>query len=664
MELKDIKGIGAKKLIALNSEGIYTVKDLMLSYPKEYYIYEASDEAFNMGENTLITSKVLTTPIITKFRSRSYIVIFYVDYKGFKLKCACFSGEYLRYKLFKGSTVNIYGRYSKLNKEFIVSKVFFNELENLVEVDYKYKAISNSSITSALKILFSGNVIVSETLPIELLEKYKLLNIKDYIYKSHFPINKEDVRQVLRRRKYEEFYWYSMRLEALKDLRISEDKKPRVIDNKLINDFLNDIPFKLTKDQLNALSLIKKDVLSNKVMNRLLQGDVGSGKSIVSFIFALMLISSGYQVAMMIPSELLANQQYQEALKYFNKYKISIELLTSKTKLKDKDDILDRIYNGRVDLIIGTHSLIDEKVVFKNLGGIIIDEQHRFGVEQRNKLINKFKGVDALYMSATPIPRSLGLTIFGDLDISSIHQKPSGRIDIITKVFDYSKIDMVVDLINKEIALNHQIYIVVPMVEENDALDIMTINKCSKLFKSKLPDAKIGVVHGKLLGNKKSLIMDEFNCGNLDILISTTVIEVGMNVKNATMMVIMDAERFGLATLHQLRGRVGRSNLKSYCYLLSKELDNPRLNVIEKENDGFIIAEEDFKLRGPGDYIGNNQSGYLNFNYSSFLDDINIWNCAKEDSEIYFTKYKEGLEKSKIFDEIVDIEKKNAGKLS
>ena len=662
MELKDIKGIGPKKLLAFNSVGIYTIKDLIFTFPKDYHVYEEDDNSFMMGKNTLIKGIAISNPILTRYRNRIYLTILYINYHNTKLKCIMFSSDYLRYKLKKGMMVRLYGSYSSIKNEFLINKVFFDdEDEVLVEVDYKIKDVRNILITSSLKAIFKGNIIVSESLPEELVKKYDLMPIKEYLYKSHFPKDKTDVINVLKRRKYEEFFWYSMRLNALKDLRVSQDKKKRLINEKLIDDFIKSIPFSLTNDQIKAVSVIKKDVLSNKVMNRLLQGDVGSGKSIVSFIFALMLISSGYQVALMIPSELLAYQQYNEAIKYFRGFNIRVEILTSRVKAKDKAEIIERLRTRRIDLLIGTHSLIYDNVTFANLGGVIIDEQHRFGVEQRNKLISKFSGVDALYMSATPIPRSLGLTIFGDLDITSIKEKPKGRIDILTKVITYGSIKKLFSLINQEIALKHQIYVVVPLVMDND-LEYMSIDKCYGLYKMYLPGARIGIVHGKLKANEKTNAMDEFNNGNLDILISTTVIEVGMNVKNATMMVIMDAERFGLATLHQLRGRVGRGDLKSYCILVSNA-KNERLDIIERENDGFIIAEEDFKLRGPGDYIGNTQSGFL-LDYQTFTSDILLWNNAKEDSEIYFNKFKDGKINSKIFDKIMKIEENKAGKIS
>ena len=665
MELKDIKGIGPKKIEAFNNAEIYTIKDLVFTFPKDYHIYEEDDNHFFAGENTLISGVSLTNPILTRYQRNIYLTIFFINYHNTKLKCIMFSNDYLRYKLKKGMFIRLYGKYDNYKKEFIISKIFFNEdIKTLVDVDYKIKDVRNILISSSLKAIFKGNIIIRESLPLDLINKYNLLPIKDYLYKSHFPRDKNDVIEVLKRRKYEEFFWYSMRLNALKDLRLGQEKPKRIINDSMVSEFISGIPFELTLDQKKAISVIKNDILSNRVMNRLLQGDVGSGKSIISFIFSLMLISSGYQVALMIPSELLAMQQYNEAIKYFKNFKdIKIELLTSKVKAKDKRDIIERLRTRRIDLLIGTHSLIYDNVTFANLGGVIIDEQHRFGVNQRNKLISKFKGVDALYMTATPIPRSLGLTIFGDLDITSIKEKPKGRIDIITKVITYQSFKPLIGKIKAEIALKHQIYVVVPLVLDSDTSNFISIDRCYDLYKRYLTDAKIGIVHGKLKGEDKEKIMEDFNNGNLDILISTTVIEVGMNVKNATMMVIMDAERFGLATLHQLRGRVGRSNLKSYCFLVTKE-KNERLDIIEKEKDGFIIAEEDFKMRGPGDYIGDMQSGFSSLDYSSFLNDINLWNEAKEDSELYFMKYKNNELESKIFDRIIQIEENKAGKIS
>ncbi len=662
MDLNDIKGLGPKKIAKLNNEGIYNIKDLIFKFPKEYQIYEENIDLFYAGEMVLIKGIITSRPTLIRIKGKTFVTIIYLNYMNNKIKCCYYSNDFLKYKIKGKEHITFYGHYVKAKSEFIISKIFFEEVGFLIEPIYKFKGLTDKQISLLLQDIYKNNINISESLPDDIIKKYHLLGIKEFLYKNHFPSSRVDVKEVLRRRKYEEFFWYLMRLEALKDNRINDVKEKRQINTKLIKSFLNDIPFKLTSDQLNALSDIKKDVLGKNVMNRLLQGDVGSGKSIVALIFALMIISAGYQVAMMLPSELLANQQYNEAQKYFNKYHISVELLTSKIKQKDKADILDRLLQGRIDLIIGTHSLIEEGVLFKKLGGVIIDEQHRFGVEQRKKLISKFRGVDALYASATPIPRSLGLSYFGDLSISSIMKKPEGRKIIETKIISYDRLNTLFVKIKHEIKNHHQIYVVVPAIENDEKL--MDLKKANDIFKNIIPEAKIGLLHGKLNPKTKNGIMDEFINGKVDILISTTVIEVGINVVNATTMIIMDAERFGLAELHQIRGRVGRGDNNSYCFLVTNDVKNARLHVIEESNDGFEISENDFKLRGPGDYLGDVQSGLAELNYSSFKEDFNIFNVAKDDAKKYFVLFKERKLQSKIFDEIYLDEKKHRGKLS
>lgn len=661
MELKDIKGIGKKTLEILNKNNIFTIKNLIYCFPKSYEIYEENINLFNAGEKTLISATLISNPTFAKYKANVSITIFYVNYLNKKLKCVLFSTEYLRYKLHLGNKIFLYGKYKNINNEFLIDKVLFGDNISFCKPLYNISGINDSKITKIIQEIFNYNIIVKETLPIELIKKYKLIEISNYIYKAHFPNTKNDIIQVERRKKYEEFFWYLIRLEAIKDIRNSEIKEKRIIDDTLLQKFIDNIPFELTQDQNNAISVIKKDVLSNKVMNRLIQGDVSCGKSMVAYIFSLMLISSNFQVAIMVPSEYLALQQYNEAKIYFEKLGFIVELLTSKIKQKDKDDIIERINSGRVNLIIGTHSLLNNNIRFKKLGGVVIDEQHRFGVEQRKELITKYEGVDALYLTATPIPRSLGLGYFGDLDITSIRMLPQGRKKIVTKQLNYNQIDILFDCINKEISLKHQIYVVVPKVLEGSNNDGINIKKCYDLFIKKLPNARIGFTHGRLKNNDKNKVMEDFYNHQLDILISTTVIEVGINVKNATVMAIMDAYKFGLAELHQLRGRVGRGNFDSYCFLVS-DIKSTRIDVIEKETDGFNISEQDFILRGPGDYIGSIQSGFDNLSYASFEKDFKIWKVAKVDAINYFIKFKNEEIDSKIFKDI--LKDKNVGNIS
>lgn len=657
-----IRGIGLKTKEELNKNGIYSVIDLLYSFPKSYDIYEENPKLLRTEEYTVIKGSLDSNAVFIKSRINSNAIIFYLNCYGNRIKCIYFGGDFLRYKLYKGSNIAIYGKYNSINKEFVVNKLFLTDFETKIECDYKIKNVKNGIIQKAIMDIFSDNIIVNETLPKELIIKYKLYNISKYLYASHLPANREEVRQVIRRRKYEEFFWYLLRLEFIKSIREDIKKTERKIDKEILNDFLFKLPFTLTEDQKKVLFDIEKDILSSKPMNRLVQGDVGCGKSIISLYSAFALITSGYQAAIMVPTELLAIQQFKSAKEYLSKYGIIVELLTSSKTKKEKNDILERLQSGRINLIIGTHSLIEDNVKFGNLGIVIIDEQHKFGVKQRQKLIDKYKYTDCLYLTATPIPRSLGLTIFGDLDISSIHTMPEGRLQTITKIVKYSQIKGLMKSISNELNKNNQIYVVTPLIDDLNELNIMDVNKAYNLFKDYFPDKKILVVHGKMKDEEKNKNMIDFSERRADILISTTVIEVGVNVKRATVMVICDADRFGLAGLHQLRGRVGRSIYQSYCILLTNDPLNERLKTIEGTTDGFKIAEADLKQRGPGDYLGESQSGFFALNYVDFYNDIKIYECAKEDAKYFLPKFKKKEIESNIFNDIIKNEVVNRNK--
>ncbi len=664
MELFEIKGLGPKSLAVLKDNNIQTAEELLFSFPKAYEAYEIEPDLLFSGEYTYLNVTILTTPAFIKLRGNTNTIVFYFDAYGNRIKGVYFSSDYLRYKLFKNTRLHIYGRYSKLKKEFVIRKIFFDNLEAKVVVDYKLKGIKNNLIQKAIKTLFENNINLIESLPNEIITKYKLYPIDKFIYTSHFPSNKEEVKQVIRRRKYEEFFWYAIRLELIKRMRTVNTKPKRIIKENIVSSFLDSLPYELTEGQLLSMKDIRNDIESDKIMNRIIQGDVGCGKSIVSIYAIILAVSAGYQTAVMVPTEVLANQQYELILSYLGRLGYTVELLTSSTKNKDKEDILYRLINNRVSVIVGTHALIEDNVIFNRLGLIVIDEQHKFGVKQRQKLINKFNNVDCLYLSATPIPRTLGLTAFGDLDITSIKTLPKGRLTPTTMVLGYNRIKGLFKSINKQIKEGRSIYVVVPLVNENEEYDAIDINSCYNMFSEGLPDAKIEMVHGKMKSLDKNNKIAQFKSGNVNVLISTTVIEVGVDVPNATVMVIMDAHLFGLAQIHQLRGRVGRGNYQSYCILVSDDTTNPRLLALERMSSGFDIAEEDLRLRGPGDYLGNMQSGYQSFEYVDFEADIKIWNVAKLDALKYIDLFYSKKVASHTFNEILADNKKKLGKIN
>lgn len=659
MKLSDIKGVGKATLEQLNKEGVTTIDELLFTYPNSYEVYEFDENKIFSGEYICLNAVCDTKPAFIKYRSNVYSVIFYCFVLGYRVKCIFFSSDYLRYKLFKGTSIVLYGRFKKEDNEFYVKRVFFDDFHQKINVSYKYKNIKAYQIQKIVSNIKELGYRVDETIPKELIKKYKLFSMNELVYKAHLPIEKLDIIQINRRRKYEEFFWYAMSFNILRTMRSKSEKQKRNIDMDFMKSFVDSLSFELTIGQKDAIRDVTKDILGKYPMNRLIQGDVGCGKSIVAIFAILALVTSGYQAALMLPTEILANQQYQLILDYFKKFNIKVELLTSSIKKTERNKILKGLEDGCVEVLVGTHSLIQGDVKFHKLGIAVIDEQHKFGVNQRKALIEKYPNTDALYLTATPIPRTLGLTFFGDLDITSIKTMPKGRIPVDTKIISYSKLKALMHFIEGKIMLGEQAYVVVPLVIENQDYDAIPIEKAEEMFKEELPNIPIGVVHGKMAADKKNQVMEDFKNGNIKILISTTVIEVGVNVVNATIMVILDADRFGLAQIHQLRGRVGRGLKQSYCALVTKRLDNERLKVLENTLDGFGISENDFRLRGPGNYFGEEQSGFLSLEYADFETDYKIWECAKADADDYFPKYMNGEEKSIRFNDLIIENAKN-----
>lgn len=658
MELKEVQGIGPKTLERLNANQIYTVNDLLLTFPKKYTFYNVDNENIFSGEMVCFKCKVHSRAVVVKTVKHAKAFVFYILVNNQRYKCIIFAGDYLRYKLYNNVDVICYGKYKPLEKEFSITNIFFDDFKCKVEIDYGFYDITNSIITKAIKYALDSGYRLEDDLPSKYVNKYRLLEINELIRKVHFPSGVEDYVEIKRRTRYEDFFWYTSELEILRLSRGFEEKQPKIINKDTLNDYINLLPYELTNDQKHSLDAVIGDLEKSKPMNRLLEGDVGSGKTIVSFLACISTIKSGYQAAIMAPTEILAIQHYNNFKKQFEGF--NVELLTSSTKQKDKREILFKLLHGRIDLLIGTHALIQETVIFSNLGLVVIDEQHRFGVNQRKALVEKFKGVDALYMTATPIPRTLGLTAFGDLDLSLIKEKPANRKPIITEIISLDKINNLGKILNRHLIMDEQIYIVVPLINVSESFDFIDINQAYNIFTNILPEAKIATLHGKMKSKDKDDIMNEFKNHQIDILISTTVIEVGVDVKNASTMVILNAERYGLSQIHQLRGRVGRGSTQSYCYLVTNKTETERLQILEKVNDGFILAEEDFRLRGPGDFLGEEQSGFASLNFDFESKDLNIWKCAVSDSKEYVLMVLGGIEtNTKMLNLLKNVKTKN-----
>lgn len=632
MDIKNLHQVGEKTSKILNKLGIFTDDDLINYYPYRYNVYNFSNELID--NSTLIINVIIeSNPIVSYIKKNFNRLSFRARYNEKIFNVVIFNRAYLKTNLTIGKNITIIGKYDFKKNIFTSSDIKFNVTNGQIEPVYHLtKGITNNTVSKLIKDNFN-NIYIKDSLPSNIISKYNLLSKKDALYNIHFANDLKMVHYAKNRLIYEELFDFSFKMNYFKNQNIRKDKEPKNIDINKINEFKKLLPFSLTTDQDNAYNEIVQDMSSNKKMNRLLLGDVGSGKTVVAVGAIYANYIAGFESTLMAPTEVLATQHYFSIKKILDKFNVAVELITGSMSKKEKEAIYKRVQNKEIDLLIGTHSLLNENIIFNNLGLVITDEQHRFGVHQRFTLEDKSKCPDILYLSATPIPRTYAMTIYGDLDISYIKTKPTGRKDIITKVKKNSDIKEVLGLMLEQIKLGHQIYVVSPLVEEDESLNLTSINllkeKLSLAFKNLF---RIEIIHGKMKTSEKESIMNDFKNNQIKILIATTVIEVGIDVSNATMMVIFNAERFGLATLHQLRGRVGRSDLQSYCYLIS-DSDNDRLKVMEESNDGFYISQKDFEMRGHGDLFGVKQHGDMSFKLANLKNDYNILLFANEDAK-------------------------------
>ena len=640
-ELKDVKSIGPKSLSLLNKINIHTIEDLVTHYPFRYDVLERNElSEVEDGGKIIIDGKVESIPILMRFKAGLNKMNFRLVTPSGVVGVSIFNRAFLKSQLTVGTGITVIGKLDKSKNVITASDIKMGVLSNKVRIEPVYhctSGLTNKNISTFINmaLLMHGKEI-PDYIPQEYIEKYNFLNKKTALNVIHNPSTSEKLKEVTIRLKYEELFEFMFKINYLKEQNKREKNGlERVIDQKKIDKFIKSIPFELTGDQLKAVDEIIKDLEAPSRMNRLLQGDVGSGKTIVAFIGMLANHYSGYQSALMAPTEILAMQHYLNLKKFLEKEDIRIELLTGSTPKKEKNDIYKGLKDGSIHMIIGTHALIQDEVEYNNLGLVITDEQHRFGVHQRANLQNKGIKPDVLYMSATPIPRTYALTIFGDMDVSTIKERPKGRQKIDTYLKSTAEIKDVLGMMYEELKAGHQVYVIAPLIEESENSDLT--NVCELRDKMKLAFGehyKIDIVHGKMSSGAKDLIMDQFKNNEVQILISTTVVEVGVDVPNATTMVIFDADRFGLSTLHQLRGRVGRGTSKSQCILIS-DSDAERLKIMETVDDGFEISEEDFKLRGHGDLFGTKQSGDMAFKIASIKSDYKILLQAKKDSKEY-----------------------------
>ena len=634
--LSVLPGIGPKSAEKYKKLGIETVEDLLLYFPFRYEDFKTKNVLdLEDGEKAVVSGIVATPANVQYYGYKRNRLRFTIKQGELVLAVSFFNQPYLADKIELGQTVAVFGKWDKAKGALTGMKLLAQVEDDLQPVYRLSQGVSQSALVKVIKTAFEAGLdnLLEENLPQILMDKYHLLSRRQAVRAMHFPKDLEEYKQALRRVKFEELLFFQLQLQVLKEENRSVGQGIVLDwDKKKLKDLQAKLPFTLTEAQERSLNEILADMRSPYHMNRLLQGDVGSGKTVVAGLAMYAAVTAGKQAALMVPTEILAEQHLQSLTSLFPSLRIL--LLTGSLKAVERRERLELIQTGQVDLIVGTHALIQEGVHFHDLGLVIIDEQHRFGVAQRRILREKGQNPDVLMMTATPIPRTLAITAFGDMDVSIIDQMPAGRKEIITRWVKHQQLNLVLDWLVKEIQKGSQAYVISPLIEESEALDLKNAIALEEELIAYFGDrARIALLHGKMKGEEKEAIMQAFKQGEIDLLVSTTVIEVGVNVPNATVMIIMDADRFGLSQLHQLRGRVGRGDKQSYAVLVANpktESGKRRMKIMTETTNGFVLAEEDLKLRGSGEIFGTRQSGIPEFQVANLIEDYPILEEARK----------------------------------
>lgn len=635
-----LKGIGKETAEKLNEIGIYSINDLLGYFPFRYEDTRIK-EVFQATHNEKITiTGTVQTVVMSNFFGKKSRLTFKMQTGNHLIGVVVFNQNYLKSKLPMGQEIVVTGKWDRNRQNITASSVKLAENFKSSGFEPVYHAKNDIAVNSLRKwinqVLELSVGQIHDTLPESIRTKYRLAGREEALWYLHFPKSEAEVKQARRRFVYEEFLSFQLKMQSLRKFqRENTGGCPKTYKEEVVEEFVSSLPFELTNAQKRAIEEVLNELRSPYRMNRLLQGDVGSGKTVVAGIACLGAISCGWQTAIMAPTEILAEQHFESFTKMFGD-RATVALFTSSVKGKKRTELLDKMASGEIDLVVGTHSLIQKDVHFKKLGFVVTDEQHRFGVEQRRILREKGENADVLFMTATPIPRTLAITVFGEMDVTVMNEMPKGRKEIETKWIRNNQIDMMLSFMHSEIKNGRQAYVICPLIEESEKMDFENAvdihAELSNYFGSSV---KVGLLHGRLHSSEKDEIMREFSLNNIQVLVSTTVIEVGVNVPNSTFMMIYDAERFGLSQLHQLRGRVGRGEHQSYCVLVAdpkSEVGVERLTAMTETNDGFELSERDLKLRGPGDFFGKKQSGVPEFKVGDMVHDINILEVARDDA--------------------------------
>ena len=643
--LRELKGVGEKTEKLFQKIGITTAEELLRYYPRTYDIYEEPVEIASAEEDKTVSIRatIATGIYINQIRNLQVLTTTVTDASG-RLPVAWFNAPYLRGTLKKGSVFILRGKIIRkkgrpqMEHPEIFTPAAYEEIIHSMQPVYGLtKGLSNKMITKLVHQILDTRPLHGEYLPEEIRERYQLADANYAIRTVHFPKNMQELLTARKRLVFDEFLLFVLAIQLLKE---KTEEAPNTFSMKPVwttEEIIEGLPYDLTGAQKNVWHEIERDLSGHKLMSRLVQGDVGSGKTVIAFLAMVLSAENGFQSALMVPTEVLANQHYEGFLRLMEEQNIASchpVLLTGSTTARQKREIYQKIADGEVNVIIGTHALIQEKVEYKNLGLVITDEQHRFGVRQREALTTRGNPPHVLVMSATPIPRTLAIILYGDLDISIIDELPAKRLPIKNCVVGTSYRPKAYSFIEKQVQMGRQAYVICPMVEESEGLEAENVTDYARKLQEVLPgEIKVEILHGKMKPKEKNRIMEAFASGEIQVLVSTTVVEVGVNVPNATVMMVENAERFGLAQLHQLRGRVGRGEHQSYCIFIqgnNEENTSKRLKILNESNDGFYIAGEDLKLRGPGDLFGIRQSGLMEFKIGDIYNDAGILKNASE----------------------------------